>query len=91
MSNKPVGPILYFVEGLVPTNAEFKKASKFMNTGPMFEFVSLAQFDPANPKNVAPEKVTGVAGKVPEFYKSAPTLDTVAETLAVIEKIEAKK
>jgi len=80
------GPILYFVEGEVPTNAEFKKAEKFMGTGPLFEFISLATLD----FNKPPMEASGVAGKVPEEYKHYPILDK-APKLPVPETVVEKK
>lgn len=68
---KEVGPILYFVEGEVPTNAEFTKAAKFMNQGPILEFVSLVNLD----FNRELIQASGVAGKVPEVYKEYPIVD----------------
>ena len=65
------GPILYFVEGDVPSNEEFENAEKFLGKGPMFEFVSLNTLD----FNKPPMNASGVAGKVPEEYKIYPIVD----------------
>ena len=65
-------PILYFVEGETPTNAEFAKAEKFMNKGPVLSFVSLQNLD--YNRDLMP--ASGVAGAVPEVYKEAyPVID----------------
>lgn len=79
---KPTAPILYFVEGEVPTNEEFAKAEQFMAKGPMFEFVSLANYD----FNSELRPASGVAGKVPEIYKEYTVLDKM-----VAKAIEDKK
>lgn len=65
------GPILYFIDGNVPTNAEFEKASKFMGKGPIFTFVSLSTLD----LNGELLKGSSVGGKVPEAYKDYPVLE----------------
>lgn len=65
------GPILYFIDGTVPTNAEFEKASKVMGKGPIVSFVSLASLD----LNDALLQGSAVGGKVPEAYKDYPQLE----------------
>lgn len=65
------GPILYFIAGEAPTNEEFAKAEPFMKKGPFLEFVSLKHLDLA----AEPVNASGVAGLVPESYKTYPVLD----------------
>lgn len=76
------GPILYFIEGEAPTNEEFAKAAKFMNQGPMFEFISLVHYD----FNSALREASGVGGKVPDVYKEYPVIDKAAPVKEVAEK-----
>lgn len=59
------GPILYFIEGNVPTNDEFADALQYMGKGPMFEFVSLSSVDLNAPKM----DCSAAYGKVPDEYK----------------------
>lgn len=76
--NQPVAPILYFIAGNVPTNAEFEKAQAFMNNGPILTFVSLTDVD----FNAPLQKASAVAGAVPDVYKSVKRLDRPEATPA---------
>lgn len=62
-------PILYFIEGEAPTNEEFEKASKFMNNGPILEFVSVPTLD----LNADLLPHSEVAGAVPKPYQTVVT------------------
>ena len=59
--------ILYFIDGEVPTGDEFADAEQYMAKGPLFDFISLKNFDLNGPiiENV------GAYGKVPDSYKSS--------------------
>jgi hypothetical protein len=82
--------ILYFVAGNVPTNEEFSDAEKFMNKGPILEFVSLVDID----LNAEVRDNVGVAGKVPEAYLHFNQLNVTAPpppAPAVVVKAKAEK
>lgn len=78
--------ILYFINGDVPTNEEFEKASVFMNKGPFLEFISIQHLNLDEPllKNV------GVAGVVPDTYKDSKRLD-ITETITKSNKTKEVK
>lgn len=81
------GPILWFIAGNVPTNAEFEAAKDFMGKGPMFEFVSLNTVN----LNAPIMNNSGVGGLVPEAYKNEKRVDIAVETKTIADEKAKKK